>query len=54
VQLAVWLAKTLTRAGSGDAGENLFAEAERRARSESGSPALVSVVEAGRKRVGRS
>jgi GT2 family glycosyltransferase len=52
VQLAVWLAKTLNRAGNGEAAESLFAEAEARARSGSGSDALVSTVQRGRERVG--
>jgi hypothetical protein len=53
VQLAVWLAKTLSRAGQADAAADLFGEAEARARSDSGSRALVSSVEVARERVRR-
>jgi hypothetical protein len=52
VQLSVWLAKTLSRAGHRDAAESVFAAAEARARSDSGSEALVSIVHQGRARVG--
>jgi hypothetical protein len=51
VQLAVWLAKTLSRAGQPEAAARLFGEAEARARSDSGSRALVSSVEVARERV---
>ena len=50
VRLAVWLAKTLARSGNGDVAAEVFAMAETRARSESGSPALVSLVERERSR----
>jgi GT2 family glycosyltransferase len=44
VRLAVWLAKTLSRAGREEAAAELFATAEERARSRSGSHALVAFV----------
>ena len=44
VRLAVWLAKTLSRSGREEVAAELFATAEARARSQSGSPALVSFV----------
>jgi hypothetical protein len=44
VRLAVWLAKTLSRSGREQAATALFAVADARARSESGSAALVSLV----------
>jgi hypothetical protein len=54
VRLAVWLAKTLSRAGNDAVAEEVFAMAETRARSESGSPALVSVVKRERSRTLRA
>ncbi len=50
VRLAVWLAKTLGRSGNEDVATEVFAMAETRARSESGSPALVSFVKRERSR----
>jgi glycosyltransferase involved in cell wall biosynthesis len=44
VRLAVWLAKTLSRSGNDHDADELFAAAESRARSESGSALLVSFV----------
>jgi hypothetical protein len=45
VRLAVWLAKTSRRSGNEEVAAEVFALAETRAGSESGSPALVSFVE---------
>ena len=50
VQLAVWLAKTMSRSGREAVATDLFAMAEARARSESGSHALVSFVKQERSR----
>jgi hypothetical protein len=50
VQLAVWLAKTLGRSGNEDVATEVFAMAESRARSESGSSALLSLVKRERSR----
>jgi hypothetical protein len=52
VRLAVWLAKTLSRSGNEDVATDVFALAEARARSESGSPELVSLVDRERSRLG--
>jgi GT2 family glycosyltransferase len=44
VRLSVWLAKTMSRSGRDEPAEQLFAVADTRARSESGSEALASFV----------
>jgi GT2 family glycosyltransferase len=52
VRLAVWLAKTLSRSGNEGVAKEVFAMAETRARSESGSPVFVACVERERSKLG--